>query len=101
MRLGSGIGVEQGKNTDLSLTRQSMDFLQAGPGYSTLEDAVILLCIDVEGFFIKRGIVLDLIDGVWFAVFMLMDVCGWWLDEKMRRVGDGCMGGRRMRRRMS
>lgn len=77
-----------------------MDFLHTGPGYSTLEDAVVLLCIDIEGLFIKGEIVLDLIDGgIGFAVIMLLDVCGRrMLDEQMGRRGERGVSGRRMGR---
>lgn len=42
-----------------------MYLLESGAGNSTLEDAEILLCVDIEGFFIYIGVFEDSVIVVW------------------------------------
>lgn len=60
-----------------------MELLEPGAGYSPFEDAVVLLCIDVERLLVKRGVILDLVDGL-FWVAMVGVVMK---KEAVRRVG--------------
>ena len=39
-----------------------MDLFQTCSGYPALEDAVVLLCVDIEWFFVDRALIVDLID---------------------------------------
>ena len=49
--------------TDLSLLCEFMNLLETCAGDTPLKDAVILLGIHVEGFFVHGGVILDLIYG--------------------------------------
>jgi len=38
-----------------------MDLLESGPGYSALEDAIVLFCVYIEGFIVDEMVVLDVL----------------------------------------
>jgi len=41
------------RDADLALTRKAMEFFQSSASYTSLENAKVLLCIDIERFVIK------------------------------------------------
>ena len=53
----------QGDATHLSLLREPVYFLQSSPGYTPLENAVVLFGIHVEWLLVHGSIILDLIYG--------------------------------------
>jgi len=69
-----------------------MELLEPGASYSPFEDAVVLLCIDVERLLVERGVILDLVDGLFWVAMVGVVV----KKEAVRRVGGG--GRRRLAR---
>lgn len=84
-----------------------MHFLQSSSGHTPLENAIVLLRIYVQRFFIDGRIVLYLVYGVvWFTLILVRLFLDWMLlllryIETVRRCRDGgwCRG--RVRRRLS
>ena len=56
-------GSKGGKRLDLSLPGEPMDLFEPGPCYASFENTVILLCIDVERFFVDWIVIVNLVYG--------------------------------------
>ena len=76
-----------------------MHLLEPGSGYATLEDAIVLLGVNVERLLVNGRVVLDLIDrgiGVSLVLRMWILLLGLLLDEEVMRGiwnGSGYGGG--------
>ncbi len=83
-------GSEIETETHLSLPGEPVHLFETSPGYTPFEDAIVLLCVDVQGLLVDGLVILDLVYwGIWFAVVLRLGVLV--LYEK--RLGCGCWRG--------